>query len=335
VTRIGRPQIELWRTGVVQTGGQQGATGLQSKPLQRKVYFYRLRTEPDEQTGVPKPFNPLDACQAISDLPFGGPDGGRYLLSSDGNALCAWPTSSNGLSALRLGVVRRADLPRIEHGGQVMPLNIGPQQGLLEETHLLFLPDGVVGAEFNFYGPRASRLGTYLIAKCPSLPKVSFDLLVHHDMLEQVNRMVDVRQIHFSVRADYADLLGHASEDLPAAFSTSKAFLAPPVVAITWKVERHSRRGLGQRALDFLRRLVGEEQRVREGAEAFTARGLNKMTGKVESFDLLQDRLVSTQQVVRSDDRHRGVDHDSMFAAILAAYNALEGPIRRAAAVVG
>jgi len=41
-------------------------------------------------------------------------------------------------------------------------LNVQTFEGLVEPVHVVFFRGGLVGVEFNFYGPRPSRLGYYL-----------------------------------------------------------------------------------------------------------------------------------------------------------------------------
>lgn len=79
--------------------------------------------------------------------------------------------------------------------------------------------------------------------------------------------------------------------------------------------------------------LIGEEQRVREGALQLKVNALDQAVGNVMLFDLLQDRLVVTQKVVVPDTRHRGVDHASMFHAIETAYDGLHADLIKALSV--
>lgn len=301
-----------------------------NRELQRKVYFYRMRVLPDRDGNTPD-FDLQEVLARIEALSFDSPVDGRYLPDREGSAtIVLGQVSGSRIHRLRLGNVRRTDLPRVEHRGQVDPLNIDPEEGLLEDTHVVFFPGGIVGAEFNFYGPRLPRLEEYLRRKFPELPKVRFNMLLQRNMTEQIGRMMDVRAVRLTLRRDYNDLLRHAGASLPDALNANDALLHPPVLELCWRVERRAPRGLGENALTFLRRLVGEEQRVREGAQSFQVRAFDRNTHHVEVFDLLKDKLVSTQRVVGSDDRHRGVDHEAMFGAIEGAYEALGDLLARA-----
>lgn len=312
-TLFGRLRYHAGSITVLSLGGSI----MPNRELERKVYFYRMRTMPDPDGTVPV-FNLASALQRIDSLPFDSPTTGRYLLDRDGgNATIALSDGTSGNShRLRLGTVRRTDLPRVERRGTVGPLSIDPEEGLMEDTHIMFFPGGIVGAEFNFHGPRLGRFEDYLRRKLPDMPTVRFHMLLQRDMAQQLQRMEDVRMVRLSLRREYSDLLRHASANLPDAFNATDALLRPPVIELCWRGEPRARKGLGQAALDFLVRLVGEEQRLREGALSFQARALDNRTHRVNTFDLLKDKLVSTQRVVASDARHRGVDHHAMFSAI-------------------
>ena len=66
--------------------------------------------------------------------------------------------------------IRRTGLPQLEQAGTVSDLKIADNAGLVEAVHVVFFPDNIVGADFNFYGPRLSRLGYYLRVNPQSYP---------------------------------------------------------------------------------------------------------------------------------------------------------------------
>ena len=117
-----------------------------------------------------------------------------------------------GQTRLRMGLIRRSGLPRVEDAGRVLPLAIASTQGLVEQTHLVFFDKGIVGGEFNFYGPRPSRLADYLEQKVPHFPRISLDILLNRDSTEQLAHLRDVRLIDLRLRKDYVDVLADADE---------------------------------------------------------------------------------------------------------------------------
>jgi len=139
--------------------------------------------------------------------------------------------------------------------------------------------------------------------------------------------------IRIRLRQDYTDLLRHASKTLSAAFEANERYVDAPIIELSWRVEPHSRRGLNEWAKNFLLNLIGEEQRLREGALQLKVQALDEASGNLSLFDLLKDKLVSTQKVIPADDRHRSVDHVSMFRAIESAYEGLYADLLSATAM--
>ena len=146
--------------------------------LERKIHFYRANIGIDGG-GKPLPFDPTAALAAITAMPFADGMAGRYLLDDDGNAVCVWPGSAGVRTTLRFCQIRRTGLPQLEQGGTVSDLNLAADAGLLEPVHVAFFSDNIVGADFNFYGPRLSRLGYYLRVKSSNaVPIATFEPLL-------------------------------------------------------------------------------------------------------------------------------------------------------------
>jgi hypothetical protein len=125
---------------------------------------------------------------------------GRYLEDEQGNPLCGWPDVAGGVRDYKVksgefprmmfGRVRRSGLPRVEKGGRIDPLGIPSDAGLVEITHVVFFPNNIVGADFNFYGPRVPRLGLYLHTLCPGqCPPLTLLPLLKGDIRGELNRV--------------------------------------------------------------------------------------------------------------------------------------------------
>ena len=165
--------------------------------IERRIHFYRssVGSNPD---GSPIPFDPLPALAAINQLSFADVLRGRYLVDQDGDALCAWPGTARNETTLKFCQVRRTDLPQVEQAGHVSDLPIGVTAGLLETVHVVFFPNNIVGAEFNFYGPRLSRLENYLHFKSNgAVPFATFYPLVRGDAAQQLNQLQEIRVLDF------------------------------------------------------------------------------------------------------------------------------------------
>jgi hypothetical protein len=303
--------------------------------LERKIQFYRADIGSDDG-GRPLPFDPVPAIAAIDQLPFVDGPGGRYLLDDDGNAVCAWPGGNRPRPMLRFCQIRRTGLPQLEQAGAVSDLNIAANAGLLEPVHVVFFPDNIVGADFNFYGPRLSRLGYYLRIKSNnSVPLASFHPLLRHDVAEQLDHLTEIRLFDLRVKASYIETIRRADTSLGAAFAANEQVLNGDVdeLELVLRPMKGARHRARERLLAPLKALVRSPE-LRENAERFRVAGQLDSTGKVELIDLLRDQLIARKQVLRLGARSRAIEASSAFEAIGAAHDELGDDLRRAASLL-
>lgn len=303
--------------------------------LERKIHFYRADIGVDGG-GKPLPFDPLPAFAAIEKLPFVNGGASRYLVDDDGNALCAWLGRSKIMRTLRFCQIRRTGLPQLEQAGTVSDLNLAADAGLLEPVHVVFFPDNIVGADFNFYGPRLSRLGYYLRTKSQNaIPLASFHPLLRQDVAEQLDHLTELRLINLRVKKSYISTIRNADNSLGDAFAATAKVLdgAAEDLEVVLRPSRAGRQGVLQRLVGPLKTLARGQQ-LRENAERFQIKGKLDITGRVELIDLLYDQWIVRKPVLRIGERSRAVSEASAIEAIRAAYNELGDDLRRAASLV-
>lgn len=108
----------------------------------------------------------------------------------------------------------------MENAGAFSPLVLGAGRGLAEITHLILFPDGICGAEFNFYGPRASQLPFYFALKLPGYcPAFRLASIVRPDLEARLAAISDIRLLNLKVKASFASILEKADSDLGAGFA--------------------------------------------------------------------------------------------------------------------
>lgn len=322
-----------------------GGEAMPHPSTQRKVYFYRVNAGTDE-AGRPLAFNPEAILSHLQGQPFN--DDGLYLVQPDGNVLFGavdnignsqaiqLATRGNSQHRMRLATVRRSDLPQLEEGGRLSPLPLPQNAGLYEPIHVVFFSDNIVGAEFNFYGPRPSRLATYLRAKASDLsPPMTLDPLLRRDVTEQLSRLSNISLLDFTIRASYADTVEQINEDLGSALRAAARAGDPYDVEIVLRTKPRARREIlrGQ-ILDTVRQLARRED-LRENTSRFRVRGYDTETRRCEEIDVLRDQLVVQTSVVKMSERTRAIASVSMYEAIEQAHEALYDDLRRAAGVIG
>lgn len=299
-----------------------------SNTVERKVYFYRARLEQADDAFTVSPFNSRATCDAVSRLQF--VSGDRYLRFNDGDSLAVWPKQTSTRSRLIIGSLRSSGLPELEQDGQFKKLEVSDTEKIAEKTHVVFFENNIVGVEFNYYGPRVSRLSHYLRAK--GMAKVEFDPLLNRDVQDQLKHLQDVRVLDLRLRRDGLDLLREGQESLPAALRGLSEKVDAPVVELILRQPPRSRKAFGSAMLDFVKTLAGMPQ-TREAAGLFRVKGMDDRTKRVSEFDLLEDKFVSRRTVPKEGTKHRVINSDSMFSEIESAYAELRLQLEQAVGV--
>ncbi|MDD2468055.1 MAG: hypothetical protein PHI97_29100 [Desulfobulbus sp.] len=299
--------------------------------LERKIYFYRANIGKNEN-GEPLPFDPNQALTTINQLPFTDTNG-RYLEGLDGEVLCGWVDDNNPLPRMRFGLIRRSGLPQIEHYGNLTDLNIATDAGLVEPVHVVFFPDNIVGVDFNFHGPRLSRLGYYLNIKGGKQNfNGTFDPLLRNDVVSQLDRLGDIRLFDLKIRSSYAAQVKQADEDLGAAFESALRVGDADDLEIIIRPAKMGRTSMMERLINIAKSLSGAGL-FRSETSKFTIKGRCEDTSKVESIDLLHDQLIKKKLIIRMDERSRALDMNSAYNAISIAYEELGDELKTAPSI--
>lgn len=302
----------------------------QRPQVERKIYFYRVDAGLDG-AGRPNPFNPAPILQHLHRLPFA--DDGIYWDAGDGHDTCCWVDVASSRGRLRFGNVRRSGLPQVERAGEVGALGIPASAGLLEQVHVIFFSHNIVGSEFNFYGPRISRLSRYMAAKANGpCPPVTIEPLLRQNVREQIDRLTDIRLLHLKIHASYAEVVAQANQDLGSAFQAAARAGEAQELEIILRPRAHSRQALSNRLLETVKQLM-QGRELREESSHFSIKGYDSETERVEAVDLLKDQLISNKRIILQDERTRALDSESAYSAIDEAYNELRDELLAAAGV--
>ena len=283
----------------------------------RSIYFYRVSVGKDHD-GRPIPLNVDEVLKEIAALQF--TDTGRYMHAEEGNRLCCWFDDGAPAHTLKFGTVRRNAFPQVDTNGELTELGLPVDAGLCESIHCKFFSGSLIGSEFNFYGPRITRLGSYLAEKSPRYAgRVMFEPLLRKDVADQLARLKDVRLFKLKIQRSFAEKLRQVDESLGNAFVAASAVSDADEIEITLSPERYTRKGIGKRMLDAAKSLFGLEG-FRDATERCQIKGLDSSTHRVEAVDLLSDKLIVKKHIMRQGERSRAVDSFSAYSAIEAAY---------------
>ena len=301
--------------------------------LERKIFFYRVDVGRDDG-GRLLPFDPLPALTAIESLPFSDDDRGRYEFDADGNALSVRTQGTTSNAKLLFGRVRRNGLPQLEQAGSITDLVLATDEGLIEETHVAFFPKNIVGAVYNHFGPRVSRLGSFLHQRSrEAVPRATYSQLLRADAAAQLDRLGDLRVLDFAITSSYLDVVRQADGSLADAFEASARLLeSPKELSLVLKSERAGAGGFLNRMGGSLRALLNGGN-VREGAERLKAHGYLKDTDRVDTIDLLNDQFIASKAIVRMNTRSRALDAVAAFRAIEETYQELRADLEAAVGI--
>lgn len=276
--------------------------------IQRKVYFFRVAHHSE--------FAPLleDCVRYIDGLPFD--DQGRYLTTAtDETVLALFVTSADYPIKIQFGRIRRKDLPLVEDGGIISPLEIAQSAGIIDWSHIVIFADGTVAGEFNRDAPHIARLGEYLSFKTrgllPSAPR--FYPLFQRSVLEELESFKAVTILEVEALTTDSDAISEADSNLGAAFAACRRAGNVKRTKLILKAVRDN-----ENDLKGLARQLFLNANSRESLSVLKATGQTGIGRK--PIDLLEEYLVSAEDFVRLDKRSRALSTAHAFAVIERAY---------------
>ncbi len=291
--------------------------------VERKIMFYRIHPRPYADGTIPV----IDIGVLLSEIKklnfdkkSTGPKS-RYCAIDD-RLLCAWPTVADNKERIQLGTVRRIDLPSIDDGGNVKPLPIADDEGLLEVSHIQFFPHGIVGAEFNFYGPRATAISTYCEEKTPTLPQFRLRPLFRNDAQGRLNELDEIRLVDIRVHKSEVANLGAFGSGLPGGFTR----IADEMDGDSFEIVLRSERGksFSQKMRNAIVSLFSSSKPLNDRFESLKVSGPSCITGNVTELNLLQDQFIQAKHIAKMHGKTRAVSESKMYTAIEESYNSMK-----------
>ncbi|HEY7289994.1 MAG TPA: hypothetical protein VH583_09180 [Vicinamibacterales bacterium] len=289
-------------------------------PIERKIYFYRSNCG-FAPGGEPIPFPVTAVADAIDALDFA--TGERYLASYADVRTCCWVARAGANARLRFANIRHGGLPEVDQAGVLTPLDIPDNANLAESVYIRFFPNQIVGAVYNFYGPRLPQLAYYLRVKVGDVlpPRgVQFDPLLRSDVLQRLQTMDRLTLFELRIHRSYLESLKAIDETLGRAFEAS--FEAGD--GIQAEISLRASRATDDTLFRRLRRIA---RRISRGSNdsvlKLVVRGGPNGSRKTDLVDLLSDELLVTREIEVVQERHRALNPESAFAAIDDAYDEL------------
>ena len=304
------------------------------KKVARRIYFYRAISSLDKPN---KPaFNASAVLEPLSSIIESSVDV-RCWKEKDGREYCCWINKTrNGklkkIPTAMFGSIRRSDLPQKIKGAKLISMRMGADSGLVEKIHLVFFKNNIIGADYNFYGPRMSKFADYLREKLEDqVPgDIHFEFLLRQDVMTKLKKIKEIRLFNLRVRASYIDQLARANRSLAEAFKIAKGVGQAEDVEIVLRAAPHTKGKLSRKVLSITKNLMRSKE-LHHNALNFSVKGLDGETQRMMEIDLLSDKLISTQFISPINARGKALDSNSAFKAIKGAFKRLEGQLTKAA----
>jgi len=280
--------------------------------IERKIYFYHIvPANRADQLTTNYLISTLDEIEVL-DWNLNG----RYMETADGNSVCMWCDLKRPQIRLKLGTRRTTGLPDVETQGKLSPLSIAPDSGLSELTHMIIFPDNVVGAEFNFFGPRAQRLTHYLDMKTKNTIPTRLQILLQRDIEERITHFRNISIVRLRFRRSDLDLIAEMDKGgLSKSFGEILKESQAPLIEIVLRNNKYSKVPLRPSTFETIKTLA-VNKRSKEVFDKFEVKGFNEETHRPEDLDILGDMLISRRQVIKQGPKQRNINDDSMYGAI-------------------
>jgi hypothetical protein len=167
--------------------------------LSRRVLFYEVFRD-GQRVRSRRDFDFAEVFGGIGRLP--NTLAGRRDRESEEAYISCIVDSAN---TVRFGRIRRRGLPsRIDDGDNIDNIPLARNGGLFEATHVMYFEPGIIGAEFNFYAPRVSRLAPYIRRKA-GVAGLEIVPIIKGDAARDLGRLDRLKKFTMKVATDAFD----------------------------------------------------------------------------------------------------------------------------------
>jgi hypothetical protein len=280
----------------------------------RTVQFFRIYT--DVEDGALVPFDNAALCRAIRAVETSADP---YLDSGDGDVqTCAYLDDPADTERFSLAKIRRHSRPLTEQGMVRGTLALQPGIGLMDPIHIRLFPNNIMGAEYNDDGPRASRLRPFLSQKIPEqYANFRMTPIYDSDVVERLGKLDEISLFHFQVDKAALDLQVAERNFFRGIFGSSD-MAEMATIEVIMRVSKRNEHGNTEEVKAEARALLDSPS----GVQKVKVRG-REDGGKSEEIDLLKDRIISRQHMMRLDAETSGIEPASAYRAIGEAYDAV------------
>lgn len=301
--------------------------------ITRKIHFFHFDffELPAGEKGFKAYPTPQNIFDEISSLELKGDhikSRFKYYPNNDVSFLNDVTCESNCIKG-RYAISRRSSLPELETNGVLHPLDIPRNSGLAEITHFILYPElGILGVEFNFFGPRASSLKNYLLEKSRNFSKpieyIELNPILNQDVDTLLQDMGEVNMFQMEIARNELSLVEELDRDLHSAFESASRVSDAESVEVVLRKKKYSRSGfpfpISKDALKELLSIGDNRQKINK----IKVDAESRFEEQNKTFDLLEDKMITSKKITTLGNRSRSVDSESMFNKIEEAFQELK-----------
>lgn len=290
--------------------------------ISRKIYFYSVE---DLEGNI---FDSNELQDIFENLRNGIKSSPYEPLDDNGNTVCrCWTPPKITLPfRARWGKIRRKDLPTVEEDGKVTHLNLNPKAGLSDMTHAIFFNDSIAAIEFNYHGPRVKLIENYILAKAGKALQIK--PLFDAEVLAKVDDIEALSKIDISVRSAELEKINLNRLGPLAALKSLSSSSNSSIIRLCVSVGS-SNTEINQGFLQSIKKFFfGEEANYM--FKSAKVSGYTSDGEKIDKLDLLNEFIVSTQDVLTVKESRRSVDTNDIFAKMTSARTSVNKKIKKA-----
>jgi hypothetical protein len=286
------------------------------KTVMRKIFFFQIV---DRFTGIP--LKNSEVLQVWNDINTVANHKVDYFHEIADDEYClAWMHEHKKFPLkLQFGKTRQSGLPQIEGLKAIRPIALKPEEGINDLCHMVVFDKAIVGFEFNFHGPRISRLADFINQKTSH--KVKFVSLLNKEAAERLADLEGISLFDLKIKSEYLTELTDKKNDIVEVLNDMQEKTEGYEIQIIIKSNTQENENLGSKVMSSLKNLISKADP--EKIDRLKVKGYSTSLEKIDEIDLLSEALVSQQGILQLNPKFRTLSVEGAFRAIEHAYKEL------------
>lgn len=289
-----------------------------SETLERKIHFYQTSSNIPNDDGDAESVDIKLIFEKLQEISSREVD--NFLPWGEDDLLGFWIESTKFPLKIKFGRIRVKNLPRKNSGLNLQELQLSPDEGLVELTHMIFYSNGIVGVEYNYHGPRPSAFRDYIWEKLGK--RIYFHTLYNKNISDIFSEVAGIYEVKLKVSPSMLEKNTESGNDLLSGLLSINESNPSDMLEIKVKNYKNKKQTknnfLGKGLLNVCKKITSKAN-ARFGIEKLEISAM-KNNGSKLTKNLLEDAFVFTKDIVKMTNS-KAVDSEDMFQKLNASYN--------------